>query len=79
MQAMLETNRKNQNIGYISKVNDMYTVHLSKQALRDLKKIPIHMALKLQSWIDIELFILKKRSGANSLKISAIVTPKFTR
>jgi proteic killer suppression protein len=33
-------------------VNDIYTVYLSKQAIRDLKKIPVHMALKLQSWID---------------------------
>jgi toxin HigB-1 len=33
-------------------MNDIYTVHFSKHALKNLKKSPIHIALKLQAWID---------------------------
>jgi proteic killer suppression protein len=33
-------------------VNDICTVHLSKQALKGLKKAPVHVALKLHAWID---------------------------
>lgn len=29
-----------------------YEIELSKQATRDLEKIPLHIKLKLQSWVD---------------------------
>jgi len=37
---------------YTLVVNDICTVHMSKQAVRNLKKVPINIALKLQAWID---------------------------
>lgn len=43
---------KNKNIKYTLKVNEACVVHLSKQAIKNLKKTPIHIALKLQAWID---------------------------
>jgi hypothetical protein len=33
-------------------VNDPYTIHLSEQTLKKLKKIPIHAVIKLNAWID---------------------------
>lgn len=33
-------------------MNNIYIVHLSKQALKDVKKVPSHVAWKLQAWID---------------------------
>jgi len=30
----------------------IYEVHLTKQATKDLKKVPKHVALKLRAWID---------------------------
>jgi proteic killer suppression protein len=33
-------------------MNGIYNVSFSKQAQRDLKKIPVHIALKLQAWIE---------------------------
>jgi proteic killer suppression protein len=33
-------------------MQDIYDVKLTKQALRDLKKVPLYIALKLQAWVD---------------------------
>jgi proteic killer suppression protein len=33
-------------------MRDIFDVHLSKRALKDLKKVPLHIALKLQAWVD---------------------------
>jgi len=31
---------------------DIFSVELSKQALKDLQKVPSHVVVKLQAWID---------------------------
>lgn len=33
-------------------MNNIFDVILAKKATRDLKKVPLHIALKLQAWID---------------------------
>ncbi|HVY53270.1 MAG TPA: hypothetical protein VHA13_01985 [Gammaproteobacteria bacterium] len=33
-------------------IKDIYDVRLTKKALKDLKKIPLPIAIKLQAWID---------------------------
>src|SRR5260364_337777 len=33
-------------------MKDICNVTLSPQALKDLKKVPLHIAIKLQAWID---------------------------
>lgn len=33
-------------------MNDIFHVTLSEKALRNLKKVPLYIALKLESWID---------------------------
>jgi hypothetical protein len=33
-------------------MRDIFDVHLSKKALKDLQKVPLYIALKLQAWID---------------------------
>lgn len=33
-------------------MRDIHEVQLSRQALKDLKKVPLHIAIKLQAWID---------------------------
>lgn len=33
-------------------MKDIVDIKLSKQALKDLKKVPLHVAIKLQAWID---------------------------
>ncbi len=33
-------------------MNDIYHARLSRQADKDLKKVPLHIAIKLQAWID---------------------------
>jgi len=33
-------------------MGNIYTVRLTKQAIKNLKKLPIHIVLKLQVWID---------------------------
>jgi len=37
---------------YTLKMNDICTVSFSKQALKDLKKFPTYIAIKLQAWVD---------------------------
>jgi len=32
-------------------MNDIYMVKLSKKALKDLQKMPLHIAIKLQAWV----------------------------
>jgi toxin HigB-1 len=48
-------------------VNDIYTIFLSKQVLEELKKIPIHIVIKLEAWIDAVvncgLSAIKKKRG----------------
>ena len=33
-------------------MSDIFDVKISRQALKDLKTIPMHVALKLQAWVD---------------------------
>lgn len=33
-------------------MNDIVNVQLSPRALKDMKKIPLHVAIKLHSWMD---------------------------
>lgn len=33
-------------------MEDIYNVKLSRKALKDLKKVPLYIAIKLQSWIE---------------------------
>ena len=33
-------------------MKDIFEVHLTKQALKNLKKAPLHIAIKLQAWIE---------------------------
>lgn len=33
-------------------MKDIFDVHLSRKAIKDLKKLPLYIVLKLQAWVD---------------------------
>jgi toxin HigB-1 len=37
---------------YTIPMNDIFDVKLSANAIKDLKKVPLYIALKLQAWVD---------------------------
>lgn len=37
---------------YTVSMNDIFDVKLSTKAIKDLKKVPLHIELKLQTWVD---------------------------
>ncbi len=65
---------------------DIFTVHLTKQAEKDLKRVPNHIAVKFQLWLElvecdglqasrkIQSFrdepLLGKRKGQRSIRLS---------